>query len=61
MVLVAQWYRICLQCRRHTFEPWVRKILWRKKWPPTEYSCLWTEEPCGLQFMGLQRWARPSD
>jgi len=24
--------RIPLQCRRHRFDPWVRKILWRRKW-----------------------------
>ena len=23
------------QCRRHRFHPWVRKILWRRKWQPT--------------------------
>ena len=23
------------QCRRHKFKPWVRKILWRRKWQPT--------------------------
>ena len=23
------------QCRRHGFEPWVRQILWRRKWQPT--------------------------
>ena len=23
------------QCRRHKFNPWVRKILWRRKWQPT--------------------------
>ena len=22
------------QCRRHGFNPWVWKILWRKKWQP---------------------------
>ena len=27
--------RICLQCRRHGFNPWVGKILWRRKWQPT--------------------------
>ena len=26
---------ICLQRRRHGFNPWVRKIPWRKKWQPT--------------------------
>ena len=24
--------RIPLQCRRYRFDPWVRKILWRRKW-----------------------------
>ena len=23
------------QCRRHGFDPWVRKVLWRRKWQPT--------------------------
>ena len=27
---------ICLQCRRHRFDPWVRKIPWRRKWQPTQ-------------------------
>ena len=25
----------CLQCGRPGFDPWVRKILWRRKWQPT--------------------------
>ena len=29
-----RWYRICLQCRRPKFDPWVRKILWRREWLP---------------------------
>ena len=28
------------QCRRWGFDPWVRKILWKRKWQPTQYSCL---------------------
>ena len=24
---------VCLQCRRPWFDPWVGKILWRRKWP----------------------------
>ena len=28
-------YRICLQCKRPRFNPWVRKILWRREWLPT--------------------------
>ena len=30
-----RWYSICLQCRRPGFNPWVRKISWRRKWHPT--------------------------
>ena len=26
---------ICLQCRRPRFDPWVRKIPWRRQWQPT--------------------------
>ena len=33
--LVAQTERICLQCRRHRFNPWVRKIPQRRSWQPT--------------------------
>ena len=33
--LVARKSRICLQCKRFEFNPWVGKILWRKKWQPT--------------------------
>ena len=33
-------YGICLQCRRPGFEPWVRKIPWRRKSYPSQYSCL---------------------
>ena len=27
--------RICLQCRRCEFDPWVRKTPWRRNWQPT--------------------------
>ena len=45
------------QCRRHKrcrFNPWLRKILWSRKWHPLQYSCLeipWTEELGALQSM----------
>ena len=29
--LVAQWWRIHLQCRRCTCDPWIGKIPWRRK------------------------------
>ena len=31
---LSQW-RVCLQRRRGRFNPWVRKIPWRRKWQPT--------------------------
>ena len=30
-----RWLRICPQCRRPSFDPWVGKIPWRREWPPT--------------------------
>ena len=30
-----RWQRICLQCRRPGFDPWVGKIPWRRAWQPT--------------------------
>ena len=41
------------------FDPWVRKIPWRKKMATYSSILAWktprTEEPGGLQFVGLQR------
>ena len=31
---MAQWERILMQRRRPGFDPWVRKIAWRRKWQP---------------------------
>ena len=50
----------CRKWKRHSFDPWVRKIPWRMKWQSTPVSTLaweilWTEEPGGLQSTGLQR------
>ena len=60
---VAQWSRIHPQCRsrrRHRFDPWVGKILWRRQWQTNPSSIrareiAWTEEPGRLQSMGSQR------
>ena len=30
-----RWLRICLQGRRPRFDPWIRKIPWRREWLPT--------------------------
>ena len=45
--------------KRCTFIPWVRKIPWRRAWQLTPVllpgESPWTEEPGGLQSIGLQR------
>ena len=50
------------QYRRHKrcgFDPWVRKIPWRKAWQPTPVflpgESHWAEEPGGLQSIGSHR------
>ena len=47
------------QCRRPEFNPWVRKIPWRRAWQPTSLflpgAFPWTKEPSRLQFIGSQR------
>ena len=51
--------RLHLQCRRHGFNPWVRKIPWRRKWQPTPVylpgESHGQRNLAGLQFMGSQR------
>ena len=41
--------RVCLQCRRPGFDPWDRKIPWRRIWQPTPVflpgKSHWIEEP----------------
>ena len=50
--LVAQWVKNRLQCRRTGFDPWVRKIPWRRERLPT--PVFWPGE-----FHGLYRpWGR---
>ena len=54
---VAQTVKDRLQCRRSGFEPWVGEMPWRREWQPTPVFLPgeppWTEEPGGLQSMGL--------
>ena len=49
---------LCRRCRRLGFDPWVRKMPWRKEWQTTPVflsgNCM-TEEPGGLQSIGSQR------
>ena len=44
--LWLSWWRICLQCGRPGFDPWVRKIPWRKESLPT--PVFWLGEFHGL-------------
>ena len=56
---VAQWKRICLQCKRQGFDPWVRKILWRRKWQPT--PVLLPGKPHGWKsLVGYSPWVAKS-
>ena len=53
-----RWQKICLQCSRPDFDPWVGKIPWKGNGYPLQYSCLenpWTEKPGRLQSMRSQR------
>ena len=46
----------CRRCKRHGFNPWVRKIPWRMEWQTPTDSCLgnpMAAEPGGLQSMLL--------
>ena len=43
---MTQLVRICLQCRRPGFDPWVGKIPWRRERLPT--AVFWPEECHGL-------------
>ena len=49
----------CRRFRRRWFDPWVRKILWRRKWQPALVflpgESPWTKEPGWLQSTGSQR------
>ena len=48
----------CRRCRRHGFNPWIRKIPWRRKWQPTPVLLpgkFHGQQKPTLQSMGLQR------
>ena len=52
--------RVCLQCRRPGFDPWVGKIPWRRKWQPTPVifpgkSYGWRSLAGTVPSMGSQR------
>ena len=45
---LSDWTELNCQCRRHGFDPWIRKIPWRRKWQPT---------PVFFLENSLDRWA----
>ena len=49
----------CRRCKRCRFNPWVKKISWRRAWQLTPLVLPgvspWTEEPGRLQSIGFQR------
>ena len=47
--------RICRQCRRPRFKPWVMKIPWRRKWLPTPVF-LPGESPEQRSLVGYSPW-----
>ena len=61
-----RWWRICLQCRRFGFDPWVGKIPWRREGYPLWHSCLensmdrgaWWAIICGItkSWTQLSNW-----
>ena len=50
-------YSVCLQCGRPRFDPWVRKILWRRKWQPTPVY-LPRESHGQKSLVGYSLWGR---
>ena len=57
--LVAQMVKNLPAMQETGFDPGVRKVPWRKEWQTTPGflpgKSPWTEEPRGLQSMGLKR------
>ena len=56
---VAQMVKCLPAMRRPEFNPWVRKILWRREWQTTPVflpgGIPWTKETGGLQSVGSQK------
>ena len=55
--LVAQRLKICLECGRPGFDPWVGKIPWRRKLQPTPVL-LPGESHGGRSLVGYSPWGR---
>ena len=56
--MLTKAYTFLANCTKLSyFDPWVRRISWRREWLPIllTWRIPWTEEPGKLQFMGSQR------
>ena len=57
--LVAQMVKNLPAMQKTRFDPWVEEVPWRREWQPTLVFLTgespWTEEPGGLQSVGLKR------
>ena len=51
---------VCLQCERPGFNPWVRKIPWRREGYPFQYSGLENSMDC-IDHGVAKGWTRLSD
>ena len=53
------------RCSRHGFDPWARKMPWRRKWQPTpaptQYSCLENPMDTGAWWASVRGVAKESD
>ena len=58
--LWLSWYRICLQCGRSGFSPWIGKIPWRRKGYPLQYSDLEKFMDC-IVYRVAKNWTQLSD
>ena len=53
---VVRWQRICLQCRRLRFNPWVGKIPWSREWQPPSIIFLPGESHEQRSLTGYSPW-----
>ena len=57
---VVQWLRIHLQCNRHSFNPQIRRIPWRRAQQPTPVF-LPGESQRQRSLLGYRSWGKESD
>ena len=48
----------CRRLRRHRFDPWIKKIPWRRKWQPTVFLAEKSKSHGQRRLAGYSRWGR---